>query len=162
MADSKEMTQSLITAAMAWRVKYRKTDPNGSIIRVRLQVGSLDVHSKNRGGVYPGGIRCKSLCVDVLEAGFVKEEVLHGLVVVEEPPVEHIRSRGEDYVSAAAYNAAACRKDEHLITCFQVPYDDVRHMLLGAQPHHVSHTRLSHECDMGLATQCEEGHLLLR
>jgi hypothetical protein len=131
MADSKEISTSLMTAAMAWRVKYRKTDPNGKIIRIKLQVGSLGVHSKNRGGVYPAGVRCRGLCVDVVEAGFVKEEVLHGLVVVEEPPAEIIRSRGEEYVSGAAYNVAACSKDEHLITCFQVPYDDVRHMLLG-------------------------------
>jgi hypothetical protein len=70
------------------------------------------------------------LCVDVLEAGFVKEEVMHQMVVVEETPVDHIRSRGEDYISGSAYNYSASIKDELLCCCFEDPFGDVRHMLL--------------------------------
>ena len=91
----------------------------------------MGVHKKNRGGVYPSGIRCKSLCVEVLEAGFLKEEVNHACIVVEEAPVEEIiRSRGAGMVSASTFNAENSSKDELLSTCFQAPYDDVRHMLL--------------------------------
>ena len=65
------------------------------------------------------------------KAGFLKEEVNHAVVAVEETPAESIRSRGTDYVSGSTYNVEACKRDELLITCFRVPYDDVRHMLLG-------------------------------
>ena len=72
------------------------------------------------------------MCVDVIDVnGFVKEEVQHGVVTVAETPAEHLRSRREDYVSASTFNAEACSKDELLSTCFSVPYDDVRQMLLG-------------------------------
>ena len=95
---------SVMTAAACWRVNYRKTTPDGEMIRKKQRVESLGVHPKNRGGVYPAGVRCQSLTVDVIEAGFVKEEVDHGVVVVEETPAEHIRSRGVDYVSGTKYN----------------------------------------------------------
>ena len=130
MADSK-LNAGLITAAMAWRVKYRKVDHDGRIIRMKLRIEGLGVHVKNRGGVYPAGVRCRSLCLDVLDNGFVKEEFSHCAVAVEETPTHMIRSRGTDYVSGSSYNAAACSKDELLVTCFRAPYDDVRHMLLG-------------------------------
>ena len=106
MAASKpeHCSASLMTAAMAWRVKYRKIDHDGKVIRLKLRIESLGVHPKNRGGVYPAGVRCKGLCVDVVEAGFVKEEVNHAVVVVEETPAERIRSRGTDYVSGSTYN----------------------------------------------------------
>ena len=48
-----------------------------------------------------------------------------------ETPAGHVRSRGEDYVSASTFNAKACSKDELLSTCFSMPHDDVRQMLLG-------------------------------
>ena len=73
-----------MTAAMAWRVKYRKIEDAGKVIRMKLRIASLGVHPKNRGGVYPAGVRCKGSCVDVVEVGFVKEEVNHAGVVVEE------------------------------------------------------------------------------
>ena len=128
--DASSLT-SVITASACWRVKYRKVTPDGEIIRKKHRVESLGVHPKNRGGVYPAGVRCKSLGVDVVEDGFVKEEVNHAGVVVEETPAEHIRSRGPDYVSGTTYNQTMCSKDELLISCFMVPYDDVRGLMLG-------------------------------
>ena len=130
MADSKPVTEGVVTAAMAWRVKYRKTDDEGKVLRLKLPIASLGVHRKNRGGVYPAGVRCKSLCVEAMDVGFVKEEFCHAFVSVEEPPVENIRSRGDDFVSSLSYNVAACKKDELLDSCFIAPYDMVRYMSL--------------------------------
>jgi len=115
---------------MCWRVKYRKKGADGEMVRIKVRVESTGVHKKNRGSVYPAGVRCKSLSVDVLEAGFVKEEVNHAVVVVEETPPDQLRSRGPDYVSGSTYNGECSRKDELLITCFQEPYADVRFMAL--------------------------------
>jgi hypothetical protein len=130
MADSKQCSTSLMIAAMAWRVKYRKTDGDHKVVRTKVRIENLGVHPKNRGGVYPSGVRCKALCVEVIEVGFVKEEVNHAVVAVEETPAAHIRSRGEEYVSGSTYNVQKCTKDELLNTCFSVPYDGVQHMLL--------------------------------
>ena len=117
-------------AAMAWRVNYRKLDAGSKVVRKKVSIQSLGVHPKNRGGVYPAGVRCKSLTVDVVDNGFVKEEVNHAVIAVEETPAEHIRSRGAGYVSGLTYNREACSKDDLLSTCFRVPYDDVQKMLL--------------------------------
>ena len=134
MTDSKLSSPSgngLMVAAMAYRVKYRKADTDGRVSKMNLRIEGLGTHKKNRGGVYPAGVRCKSLCVEVLEAGFVKEEVNHACVAVEEAPVaEVIRAGGKGMESASTYNIEASGKDEFLTTCFQVPYDDVRHTLL--------------------------------
>ena len=119
-------------AAMAWRVKYRKVDLDNRPVRKKLRVGTLGVHPKNRGGVYPGGLRCVTLAEDVLVTnGFLKEEVNHQVVVVEETPVDEIRSRGDEYVTGLTYNVEASRRDELLSTCFDTPYDEVWHKLLG-------------------------------
>ena len=83
MADSKHAKlgdNSLMVAAMAYRVKYRKVNSAGQAKKILVRVESLGVQRKNRGGVYPAGIRCKGLCMDVLPAGFVKEEVNHACV----------------------------------------------------------------------------------
>ena len=121
---------SVMIQAMSWRAKYRKKDHYGEIARLKVRVETLGVHPKNRGGVYPAGIRCKSLCMDVLESGFVKEEMNHGVVVVEETPPEHFRSRGEGYVSATSFNASCSGKDELLVTCFHEPHAEVRYQML--------------------------------
>jgi hypothetical protein len=129
-----ELQQTLaagnMVQAMAWRVKYRLVDKEARAIKLKLPIQSLGVHPKNRGGVYPAGVRARSLCQDVVEAGFVKEEVNHAGVAVEEVPIDEHRSRGHDYISGATFNAQACQKDEYLLTCFEQPYNDVRHMLL--------------------------------
>ena len=134
MADSKHANlgdDGLIVAAMAYRVKYRKVNSAGQAKMIPVRVESMGVHMKNRGGVYPAGIRCKGLCADVVVAGFVKEEVNHACVAVEEIPVDEIiRSRGAGMVSGSTFNAENSSKDDLLCTCFQAPYDDVRHMLL--------------------------------
>ena len=126
MADA---YHGLMTMAMAYRVKYRQTDSDGKVVRKRVHIQSLGVHKKNRGGVYPAGVRCKSLCAEVVEVGFVKEEVLHSLVAVEERPLAH--SAVAAYESGLAYNIDKCSKDEFLLTCFSVPHNEVWHMLLG-------------------------------
>ena len=71
-------------------------------------------------------------CVCALNGGFLKEEVDHAYVVVEECPVQEIIARGitASHVSASAYNAEQCAKDELLLGCFAIPYDDVRYTLL--------------------------------
>ena len=126
--------QGLVAQAMAWRVKYRVAQPNPSgragNYRFPIPIRSLGVHPHNRGGVYPSGIRCQSLCQEVLKTGFCKEEVNHAAVVVQEIPHEHIGTRGSDYVTGKAYNVKQCAEDPLFHTCFQPPYDDVGHMML--------------------------------
>ena len=96
MPDAKECSASLMTAAMAWRVKYRRVGLDNKVVRTKVRIECLGVHPKNRGGVYPAGVRCKSLCVDVVDVnGFVKEEVQHSVVTVAETPAEHVPSGGE-------------------------------------------------------------------
>ena len=90
------MGPGLMNAAMAWRVKYRLKDEDGKTIKTHSLFQTLGCHQKNRGGLYPSGIRCKNLCVEVLEAGFVKEEVTHQLVAVEEYPVDFIKQEAKD------------------------------------------------------------------
>ena len=125
----------LIARAMAWRVKYRKVDNAGQPIRMLLRVDFLGVHKNNRGGVFPAGLRCRSLCGDVLHAGFIKEDVNHAGVAVEEPPAEEIIrlrvDKGGEVESAAAYNIKQTSKDELLRACFQAPFDTVQQTLLG-------------------------------
>ena len=101
MADSKH-DESLLLAAMALRVKY----PKGQNIMVRIE--SMGVHKQNRGGLYPAGIRVKSMCVDVLGAGFLKEEVNHLCVAVEEAPVQEVIRSGGDGTGSAANQETNC------------------------------------------------------
>jgi len=129
-APTDNCSASVVTAAMAWRVKYRKIDSKGKAVRIHLPISSLGVHPRNRGGPYPAGVRCKSLCLETIDTGFNLEEVNHAVVAVEEVPPEHIRSRGEDWVSASTYNIKASRQDELLCTCFSEPYNTVHHTLL--------------------------------
>ena len=121
---------SLAVNGMAWRVKYRKCDHNGKAIKVKFHIGSLGVHPKNRGGVYPAGIRCKSLCTEVGDVGFLKESVEHCCIAVEDMPIDIARSRGPTHESGSAYNLRQSQKDEFLKTCFAAPYSDVRGLLL--------------------------------
>ena len=51
---------------------------------LRVRIENMSVHESNRAGLYPAGIRCRDLCVEVLKLGFLKEEFTHGLVAVEE------------------------------------------------------------------------------
>ena len=55
---------------VGWRVKHRRTDAEGKLIKKQMPIGSLGVHQKQRGGFYPGGRRCRSLLIDVLGVGF--------------------------------------------------------------------------------------------
>ena len=96
MSEGKQTTlQGLVTQAMAWRVKYRVAQPGrAGNCKFPIPIRSLGVHPNNRGGVYPSGLRCQKLCEEVLKAGFVKEEVNHAAVVVQETPREEVRNRG--------------------------------------------------------------------
>jgi hypothetical protein len=116
-----------VVMAMAWRVKYRVMDAHGSVLQRFIPIMSLGPHMMNRGGVYPSGIRCKSLNVEVLTKGFAKEECNHTGVCVEERPAEEVTGRPHDYVSLRAFNKSKSYKDELLVTCFQTGWDDVRY-----------------------------------
>ena len=109
-------------------------DHDGKPIRTTERIDHRGVHPKNRGGLYPAGVRCMALCQDVMGARFVTEEFNHGVVVVKEPPAEVIRSRGTSLVSGSTYNVNACSKDELLSTCGQVLSDDVRSLMLAHNP----------------------------
>ena len=64
MVDSKLVELSddcVMMAAMAYRVKYRITGPGGKVIEIWVRIETTGVHKKNRGGVYPSGVRCKSV-----------------------------------------------------------------------------------------------------
>ena len=119
-----ENDYALMTAAMAYRVKYR-IDPKN--FRHDLAIRHLGTHKKNRGTVYPSGLRCKTLTVQVLSSGFLKEEVNHACIAVEEAPPE-VWPKG--YESASNYNSRKCSLDGILSTCYQPPYDKVSHSLL--------------------------------
>ena len=70
------------------------------------------------------------MTVEVGEVGFVKEEVTHQLIAVEEYPVEYIKAQGNDYISGAEYNIQKSSEDEYLLTCFNDPYTDACHRVL--------------------------------
>ena len=95
---------SLMTDAMAYRAKYRGYDREHHVMRTNVRIESLDAHPKHRGGVYPSGQRRKSWIEEVMGNGFVKEEVNHGVIAVEEPPAEVVRSRGNEFVCGSTYN----------------------------------------------------------
>ena len=42
--DSVQSISGIITAAMAWRVKYRKLDDNGKVVRQHFPIQHLGVH----------------------------------------------------------------------------------------------------------------------
>ena len=121
--------------AMAWRVKYRKVDEANHPIKQMLPIGQTGPHPGNRGGVYACGDRVQSLCMDVLKAGFCKEEIDHGCVAVEAMPLDVAAERARDAKNARpidglAYNKEESCKDPTLATCFKPPHDAVCHMLL--------------------------------
>jgi hypothetical protein len=129
-------TSSSIIASCAYRAKYRITDKEGRAIKFMLRVETSGVHKGNRASVYPAGVACKRLCGDVLPAGFLKEEIYHvGVAVQEPPPEELIRRSGPpeigvlkfpaDRKSSLAYNVDMCSKDGLLKSCFDAPFDRV-------------------------------------
>ncbi len=70
--EARRMTTSgLMTAAMCYRVKYREYGDEGKPIKRHLHVGVLGVDKKNRGGAYPGGLRCKTLCQTVVRGRLI-------------------------------------------------------------------------------------------
>ena len=107
------LSQGDVTAAMCYRVKYRKLDQHGKPLRMFVPILALAVHPKNRGGVYPAGSRLKELCYKLGVLGFRKEEPNHALVAVEEP--EDAAAKGE---TIHQYNVKKTRNDVDLCDLF--------------------------------------------
>ena len=124
----KSAMRGLITQAMAYRVKYRKLDFQNRPIKIPISIRNLGAHTMNRGGVYPAGDRCKSLCIEVITAGFSQEEANHAGVCVEERSVE-LRAVGSQAAATGLtfreFNAHHCSKHDLLTSLFQEGYDDV-------------------------------------
>ena len=86
-----------VVAAAALRAKWSRKGPDGKPLKQKVRIEHIGVHPKNRGGVYPAGLRCRSLALDVLDVGVSKEALSHQMmVVVEETQIEEIRSRGDE------------------------------------------------------------------
>ena len=120
-----------MVTAMAYRARCRKTNADGTALKTPLRVEASGVHRKNCGGVCLAGVACKRLCAEVVEAGFAKEEVNHACIAVEQVPLtEAIRRYGQGVVNASQNNIDNSSKGELPASCFNAPYDDVRHMLL--------------------------------
>ena len=92
-----------LRAAMAYRVKYRKTYTVESKTQrfTRLLPRQLCVHLKNRGGVYPNENAVRDLGVSILNEYFLQEEADHLGVCVEEVPSAE---RPPQYVTYKEYN----------------------------------------------------------
>ena len=101
-----------LNMASAWRVKYRDMK---SKQKIRVRIENMGVHENNRGGVYPAGVRCRDLCIEVLKVEFPKEAFTHALVAVEKKTL-HECSKGSEYVFAPEYNKNASQKDGYLMT----------------------------------------------
>lgn len=124
------MSKGTMMKAVAFRVKYRKYDSFGNVLRERTEVRRFGTHQGNRSGVYPAGVRCQGLCHDVFYTGFVKEEVDHMCIAVEEVPHDHVLSRGKDWVSGLKYNQSKCADDALLMECYLPPNDKADRLLL--------------------------------
>ena len=106
--------------AMAWRAKYACLTPDGQVLRKRLLVENLGVHRLNRGGVYPARVRCRNQCVDIIETGFLGEDINHACIGVEEIPLEEFVRLGlgaAGIKSGPIYNVEQSAKDELLSAC---------------------------------------------
>ena len=134
MISAKDMT--CIVAASAFRAKYAVRDRDGNIMKTDVRVECAGVDKHNRAGVYPAGCAVKRLCHEVLKRGFLKEEVIHVCVAVQEPPAEELVRKPlkypklEDYKSSFSFNAEMCELDELLMTCFEQPYNRVDYTFL--------------------------------
>ena len=71
-----------------------------------------------------------SLSTEVVEAGFVKEEVNNAGVSVEEIPADYVAKHLPDFTSSRQFNMEAASADEYLSTCFEAPFDSVNFTLL--------------------------------
>ena len=136
-----------MVAADAFRVKgHREQKKQDSFAR------DLSVHPNNRDGVYPGGTRCRELCVNLISSGFVEEEVGHiGVAVEEVPTSELIRSGGQaKKQSASEFKKEKAGKDPLLAGCFGVPGDDGRLSMLSHNHIMLCAARLSHSGAMDI------------
>ena len=91
MADSKnadvsaQLDMGTVRKAMAFKVKYRVQQSDGTWkTRIAWDIGGA--HPDNRYKTYPNGLRCRTLCGDILVMGFSLDEADHAGVVVEETP----------------------------------------------------------------------------
>ena len=134
MISAKDMT--CIVAASAFRAKYAVRDRDGNIMKIDVRVECAGVDKHNRAGVYPAGCAVKRLCHEVLKRGFLKEEVIHVCVAVQEPPAEELIRKPlkyeklRDYVSSLSYNETMCKIDELIMTCSEPPHNRVEYTFL--------------------------------
>ena len=92
MADS-QLEMGTVRQAMAFKVKYRIKQSDGSW-KTRVSYDIFGGHPHNRGKTFPNGLRCKSLCTQVLTMGVSRDEADHGGLLVEEAPQSR---RFDDY-----------------------------------------------------------------
>jgi hypothetical protein len=85
-AAAMDANMGLIRRAMAFRVKYRVPNADGSQKRC-MALAMLGVHPQNRGGVYPSPETVQNLGVNLLTSGFNADEANHEGVCVQELPV---------------------------------------------------------------------------
>ena len=53
-----------LNKASAWRIKYRDIK---SEQKIRIRIENMGVHNCICSGVYPAGIRCRDLCIEMLK-----------------------------------------------------------------------------------------------
>ena len=110
--------------------KYKQRYVDKKLRFAKAYDGTLGDHEKNRGGIYPSGVRCKALNLSICNSGFVKEEINHQAVAVEEIPSEYLLSSNRTYVTAKTYNHEKSVKDEWLLQCFQESQSEVHIKML--------------------------------
>ena len=100
-----------IQEAMAYRVKYRITHQEGAknVNTILMNIRSLGVHMKNRGGTYPNLDTLKDLCAFLIKKGFVRAEADHQGVCVQNVPSSVVSSTAIDI---GAYNRAKTNSPE--------------------------------------------------
>ncbi len=106
-----------IQQAMAYRVKYRIQHKEGTktVNTILINIRSLGVHMKNRGGVYPNKDTLKGLCSFLIQKGFTRAEADHQGVCVQNVPATELSQTVEDI---GAYNRAKTQDTPELTSLF--------------------------------------------
>ncbi len=115
-----------IRKAMAYRVKYRVKNADGSVKR-QMALSLLGVHPMNRGGVYCMDQTVQNLGLSVLVKGINVSEANHdGICVQELPSTEQDKDPSnpeKPYVSYKELNFVKCGATKLLRTCFNSESD---------------------------------------
>ena len=104
---------------MAYRVKFRKSFPDGAI-KQRILIQQMGVHMLNRGPVevYPNGSAVRDLGIPIAMDAFDQAEADHNGIVVEEVPTEALADFTEKHSTIRAYNQLRTAPDPLLQLCF--------------------------------------------